>query len=228
MGRHALTLLGVAIMAGGLLSSCGSRDHAQVIADARAAAQAIQQTVSPEGRAAIASGLAAQVIAATEAIPGLPHPSLSPAAIVAQPAEYAAQAAKDQEAPPAYGMPKPAADAPPSPLALLLAKWGERMTMYGSAILGFCLLVLLACMIPAVRLFVGRFVEWLDELAIAGLVLLLLGASLRWLGAHTWVIYTVGAAVLITYAIRHRSVWLPAAKRAVKCGNACPIPKRRR
>ena len=200
-----------------VLFGCGHR-QAQVIADARAGAQAYQQAPS-DAQTVIADSVAQNVIAATENIPDLPKPTQTPSEILASPSDYAKQAKVAAHSPPLYDPPSPVIKATPI-LVRELESFGTWLIRIGEWTIAASLLIIGLSMWPIVSPFLSIVRPFMGEASVLGCLSLLIGAGLSWLGEHPWVIYVTGGLALIVAAIRYRSLWLPLIHTTLKTAPA--------
>ena len=190
-----------------MLCSCGDRSQLQVIADARAAAQAYHKAPSP----AIADALSDDVLAATESFTDLPAPTFTPDQIIAAPAPAKANAVQSLKSPPPFQ--SPAGDTSKN-LGGQIETVGKMCVYTGSGLSIFAALAAgLVLLIPAVALTLGRFMNIIEDIGVIGVLLLLLGAAFEWLGNNIWLIWSTIAVAAGIAIIRFRPLWLPIATR---------------
>lgn len=204
------------VMVAVLFSSCGGRSAQQCASDAVAGAKALQAAKDPVAKAAIAEGLAGNVLAALGQDSSLPPPTMTPDEILADSASYAATAKASQANPPPYDGPKSGPAAPGDGLHGWLEAWGGRLVKYGAAVMGACAGLFFLSLWPAIGAWISPWAKWIEEAAFAGGVVLLLGAGMSWLGNHLWLLYVISAAIAVLMAVRYRRKWLPVFNQAMK------------
>jgi hypothetical protein len=198
-------LLLLAVLA---LASCGDRAWPQRAADLRAAALAAGQAKDATTCDRILRALAADVVALTATMPGLPAPTWTPDEITADPEPYAASTADPA---PAYQPPAPPKPPGPSP-AERLRQLGDRVLVWGG----------IAAAIGAALLLVGvagRFLPlgWVGSLVASPVVAPLarlaaslggasvaIGAAMSWLADWLWLVVLVGVLTGVVVAWFHR------------------------
>ena len=205
---HTVALLTTAIVTLAILmliSGC-RRDQRELVADARAGAQAYQAEREPAKRALIADGLAATIIAASEEIPSLPIPKQTPAEIMSDPVSYADAGKEAQADPPPY-VPADQPAPRPSPIAIL-SDIGATALRIGAwcAIAGA--VALLLRFVPWWG--IGSIFSWGPLSTLAGMSFSLgsfatvTGAATMWLADYLWIVVLVSVVSGIGVAFYHR------------------------
>jgi len=210
-----LVTLGIVLLPLG----CKGRYWSQRAADIRAAAQAAGQAQDQTTCDRILRALAADVLALTASMPGLPASTWTPAEIAADPEPYASATADPA---PAYQPPAPPKPPGPSP-AERLRQLGDRILVWGgiAAAVGAALLLVGAA---------GRFLPlgWVGSLIASPVVSPLarlaaslggasvaIGAAMSWLADWLWLVVLVCAMASAVVAWVHRrgliSAWRKVA-----------------
>lgn len=218
--RHFLRLLALSgtVCLGCLLLMFGgcdkqARKQIQCVSDARAGAQAIKAIPADQPIPVdLARGLADNVLAATEHLPDLPAPTMTPLEIGKDPAAYAKTAAISAASPPPYVAPKataPAVDtlAPLKDDCRLAIEWGAIIGVLGTILWGASLFIDPAAIAGGVAGWVLGKVLGLSFIwrlaASAGGVAVVVGAAGLWALDHPWVIVGAIAAALAWVGLVH-------------------------
>jgi hypothetical protein len=191
-----------------LIPGCTSRRQVELVADARAGAQALQAEQDPGKRALIAAGLAATVIAATEQVPDLPKPKATASEIRSDPAAFAKAAEKAQADPPPF---VPADQPPPrgpGPVAIL-SDIGARALSIGAWAALAGVVALLLRFVPWWG--IGTLFSWGPLSTLAGLsastgtFATVAGAAAMWMADYLWIVVLVSVVAGIGVAVYHRA-----------------------